>query len=241
MKYEIDIPETLLVKSGKRYVPTGEMRVPLNGEIILTNGGIMVAGPGTGNFPRIILREAEPEYPCSKCGKLRTKAEGGATFTVCEACWEKQPTPEEIESATHDVMENIKRLQQEASREPKNPADFARVELVRDGVRHCVTDSFVDSLQGGGVRIMLYLRPVAPPFVWPAEWSEWDSLTCDYDTKAVRLYQETPEMGHGEWHAPGLYMHADLIRVAYPHIRLPEMKPGERIVNPNRKESDREP
>lgn len=26
-------------------------------------------------------------YPCDKCNKLRTKAEGGTTFTVCEACW----------------------------------------------------------------------------------------------------------------------------------------------------------
>ena len=31
----------------------------------------------------------EELYPCSDCGKLRTKAEGGTTFTVCEACWDK--------------------------------------------------------------------------------------------------------------------------------------------------------
>ncbi len=31
---------------------------------------------------------AEPRiYPCANCGKLRTKAEGGATFTRCDACW----------------------------------------------------------------------------------------------------------------------------------------------------------
>jgi hypothetical protein len=27
-------------------------------------------------------------YPCDECGKLRTKAEGGTTFTVCDACWD---------------------------------------------------------------------------------------------------------------------------------------------------------
>jgi len=38
------------------------------------------------------LREAAAEqgerrYPCEKCGRLRTKAEGGTTFTVCDDCW----------------------------------------------------------------------------------------------------------------------------------------------------------
>lgn len=26
-------------------------------------------------------------YPCELCGKLRTKAGGGTTFTVCDECW----------------------------------------------------------------------------------------------------------------------------------------------------------
>ena len=30
-------------------------------------------------------------YPCRKCGKLRTKAEGGTTFTVCDDCWDERP------------------------------------------------------------------------------------------------------------------------------------------------------
>lgn len=29
----------------------------------------------------------EPTYPCEKCGKPRTKAEGGTVFTVCDECW----------------------------------------------------------------------------------------------------------------------------------------------------------
>lgn len=32
--------------------------------------------------------QPEAEYPCIKCGKLRTKAEGGTTFTVCDECWD---------------------------------------------------------------------------------------------------------------------------------------------------------
>lgn len=29
-------------------------------------------------------------YPCADCGKLRTKDEGGTTFTVCDECWDKR-------------------------------------------------------------------------------------------------------------------------------------------------------
>jgi len=28
-------------------------------------------------------------YPCDGCGKLRSKNEGGTTFTVCDACWDR--------------------------------------------------------------------------------------------------------------------------------------------------------
>ena len=39
----------------------------------------------------------ETTYPCDDCGTMRTKAEGGTTFTVCDACWDrlyrKSPTP----------------------------------------------------------------------------------------------------------------------------------------------------
>ena len=37
----------------------------------------------------------EKLYPCDGCGKMRTKAEGGTTFTVCDECWgEKYPKQE---------------------------------------------------------------------------------------------------------------------------------------------------
>mgnify|MGYP007031186780 FL=1 len=32
-------------------------------------------------------------YPCNECGTMRTKEEGGTTFTVCDECWEKNKWP----------------------------------------------------------------------------------------------------------------------------------------------------
>ena len=29
-------------------------------------------------------------YPCDDCGKMRTKAQGGTTFTICDVCWDKR-------------------------------------------------------------------------------------------------------------------------------------------------------
>lgn len=33
-------------------------------------------------------------YPCADCGVMRTEAEGGTTFTVCDDCWDKHFRPE---------------------------------------------------------------------------------------------------------------------------------------------------
>jgi hypothetical protein len=33
----------------------------------------------------------ERRYPCAKCGKLRTEAEGGTTFDVCDTCYDALP------------------------------------------------------------------------------------------------------------------------------------------------------
>ena len=41
-------------------------------------------------------------YPCADCGKPRTKAEGGTTFTVCDECWDKAFPPK---GTTKDVPE----------------------------------------------------------------------------------------------------------------------------------------
>lgn len=34
-------------------------------------------------------RDHERIYPCKDCGILRSKAEGGTTFSVCDVCWDK--------------------------------------------------------------------------------------------------------------------------------------------------------
>ena len=31
--------------------------------------------------------EENKKYPYSNCGKMRTKAEGGTIFTLCDKCW----------------------------------------------------------------------------------------------------------------------------------------------------------
>ena len=36
----------------------------------------------------------EQTYPCDDCGKLRTAAQGGTTFTVCERCFAKRHPPD---------------------------------------------------------------------------------------------------------------------------------------------------
>lgn len=51
----------------------------------------------------------EAKYPCSKCGKLRTKAEGGTTFTVCDKCWDRERARNSIppEQSQKDSGENM--------------------------------------------------------------------------------------------------------------------------------------
>lgn len=45
-------------------------------------------GVGAVTEPRV-PQDTARIYPCEKCGKMRTKAEGGTTFTVCDECWDK--------------------------------------------------------------------------------------------------------------------------------------------------------
>lgn len=49
--------------------------------------------------PKTIREPKDPKdrvYPCADCRKLRSKNEGGETFTVCDDCWDahyKQSAP----------------------------------------------------------------------------------------------------------------------------------------------------
>jgi DNA-directed RNA polymerase subunit RPC12/RpoP len=53
--------------------------------------GVCTTRPYAARAAALLGKEAkggEPLYPCAKCGKARTKAEGGTTFAVCDACWD---------------------------------------------------------------------------------------------------------------------------------------------------------
>ena len=45
----------------------------------------------------------EELYPCKNCGTLRTQAEGGTTFTLCDECWDKKYPKHEKEKTMHSV------------------------------------------------------------------------------------------------------------------------------------------
>jgi len=47
----------------------------------------------------------ETLYPCVDCATLRTKAEGGTVFTVCDDCWDKHH-PRRAASIDTPVMES---------------------------------------------------------------------------------------------------------------------------------------
>lgn len=61
-------------------------------------GHVMPSCPQSyfSQFDKQIAAMKEQQYPCAKCGKLRTKAEGGATFTLCDSCF-TQSQPEKCE------------------------------------------------------------------------------------------------------------------------------------------------
>lgn len=82
----------------------------LKGKIVKSPVGLQISGRVIKDiYGQVIKEEAEfilfhipapqeKKYPCAVCGKLRTKDEGGTTFTVCDECWKRkfcpQPTQE---------------------------------------------------------------------------------------------------------------------------------------------------
>lgn len=49
--------------------------------------------PAEEPAPAPAVAPPEPRYPCVRCGMLRTKAEGGTAFTVCDDCWDAPAPP----------------------------------------------------------------------------------------------------------------------------------------------------
>ena len=68
----------------------------------------------------------EQLYPCSDCGVLRTKAEGGTVFTVCDDCWDKHHPPCEsigakLLSATREQLSRTSTVQASSKAERQPP------------------------------------------------------------------------------------------------------------------------
>jgi len=54
-------------------------------------------------------KDDERIYPCSDCGKLRSKNEGGTVFTVCDECWDKiYKKPKLDQSIAEQVLVGLK-------------------------------------------------------------------------------------------------------------------------------------
>lgn len=53
--------------------------------ITQSTGAPPAASPPSWDPPGAVK---EPQWACMKCGKLRTKAEGGNAFSMCEECWD---------------------------------------------------------------------------------------------------------------------------------------------------------
>lgn len=64
-------------------------------------------------------------YPCDKCGLLRSKDEGGAIFTVCDACWGSDPP---------SGSEYFRRYLEVSQDRDRLAARIAELEKERDGL-----------------------------------------------------------------------------------------------------------
>ena len=74
------------------------------------------------------MQEVEQRiYPCEGCGKMRTKAEGGTTFTVCDACWNK----DKLVTAPHTTQGYNKVTCDHGPGDPHEVVCDLRVEVLR--------------------------------------------------------------------------------------------------------------
>jgi hypothetical protein len=138
--------------------------------------------------------ENEPMYPCIRCGKCRTKAEGGTTFTVCDTCWDATMKPNAI-SPTPETSGGEDEQEVGWLIESDNPVADRRwwngdlwtadslkaVRFPRASDAQAVIDSINRMMHtfGGG----LYLRAHPTEHVWFGgnavlrEWAEWTATT----------------------------------------------------------------
>jgi hypothetical protein len=69
----------------EKYGVKGSQHIPETEQLCEVIRSLTHPPDDAGDEPRI--------YPCAVCGVMRTKSEGGTTFTVCDKCWDKQYKP----------------------------------------------------------------------------------------------------------------------------------------------------
>ena len=70
-----------------------------------------------------------PKYACARCGTLRSAAEGGTVFTLCDACWDSGLP--NAESPTDRLKTALRQTTSQLSLYAKE-LDAASLELIRE-------------------------------------------------------------------------------------------------------------
>lgn len=73
-------------------------------------------------------KDAARIYPCADCGKMRSKEEGGTTFTCCDECWDKAYPPMVMDDAPIPVPADDETLTKDGEVE-KQPEPEAWADL----------------------------------------------------------------------------------------------------------------
>jgi hypothetical protein len=63
--------------------------ISLNKECIYCANGTEPHSVSASVSNDLLCDDDKKIYPCDDCGKMRSKNEGGTTFTVCDDCWSK--------------------------------------------------------------------------------------------------------------------------------------------------------
>lgn len=128
----------------------------------------------------------DEKYPCQDCGKLRTKDEGGTTFTVCDECWDKHYKAPPTEKNTPE----------------KKLVGFNRNELVK--IAYEVNELFTDrgELPVAFVKyIDLLIKRISRPAV-PSKQDLADFILNFYETECLDDAMDIPKLAdaiHKKW------------------------------------------
>lgn len=104
---EYSDPESSLLTSEAILAVVEEILSSLEAFAGSTTDGVCYEPERDGPAP-----EEERKYPCDRCGKLRSKAEGGTVFTVCDECWDAtyRRTAPAREAVGEDAVDKLARI-----------------------------------------------------------------------------------------------------------------------------------